>query len=265
MDEKTTRMIFATAALAAVAAVLAGPAGAYIQEGDGVQPVASQSDGWQAQSSGDVVVPYLSQGQGVDKAQFSGAASRKLEGQAASQQGLDVAIKTAIASRSQSESQTSGQTIPYLSQGIGVDASQFAGKASVRPTGVHAALMNRDASISAPLPHGVQVVLSPPSDSQTLGLTGDSALTRASTPESTSLGLTGDSPLTRVSAPEPEGLTGDTALTRVPGTAPTPTVSGNNDIDWTSFSAGAGMVALVAAGLVGILLTSRRRHTVGLP
>jgi len=231
MDEKTTRMVFATAALAAVAAVLAGPAGAYIQEGDGVQPVASQSDGWQAQSSGDVVVPYLSQGQGVDKAQFSGAAARKLEGQAASQQGLDVAIKTAIASKADKAGQVEHQTIPYLSQGIGVDASQFGGTASVQSTGVHAALMTRDASRG----------------SQTLGLTGASALTRASTPESTSLGLTGDG-----------------ALTRVPRTAPTPTVSGGDDIDWTSFGAGAGMVALVAAGLVGILLTARRRHTVGL-
>ena len=266
MDDKSTRMIFATAALAAVAAVLAGPAGAYIQEGDGVQPVASQSDGWQAQSSGDVVVPYLSQGQGVDKAQFSGAASRKLAGQTASQQGLDVAIKTAMASRSNKVSQVEQQTIPYLSQGIGVDESQFGGTVSGRPTGVHAALVNRDQSASAAqLPHGVQVMLSPPSDSRSLGLTGDSALTRASTPESQSLGLTGDSPLTRVSAPEPEGLTGDGALTRVPGTAATATVSGGNDIDWTSFGAGAGMVALIAAGLVGILLTARRRHTVGLP
>jgi hypothetical protein len=266
MDEKTTRMIFATAALAAVAAVLAGPAGAYIQEGDGVQPVASQSDGWQAQSSGDVVVPYLSQGQGVDKAQFSGAASRKLEGQAASQQGLDVAIKTAIASKAYTASQVEQQTIPYLSQGIGVDPSQFSGKASVQPAGVHAALLNRDDSTqTAKLPHGVEVVLSPSSDSQTLGLTGDSALTRASTPESESLGLTGDSPLSRVIPSEPEGLTGDSALTRVPTTAPTLTVSGGNDIDWTSFGAGAGMVALIAAGLVGILLTARRRHTVGLP
>jgi hypothetical protein len=256
MDEKTTRMIFATAALAAVAAVLAGPAGAYIQQGDGVQPVASQSGGWQAQSSGDFVIPYLSQGQGVDKAQFSGAASRKLEGQAMSQQGLDVAIKTAIASKAYEAGQVEHRTIPYLSQGIGVDASQFGGKASVQPTGVHAALLNRDESTQA-----AQL----PSDAQTLGLTGDSALTRASTPESTSLGLTGDSPLTRVSAPEPEGLTGDTALTRVPGTAPTPTVSGGDDIEWTSFGAGAGMVALIAAGLVGILLTARRRHTVGLP
>ena len=236
MDDKSTRMIFATAALAALAAVLAGPAGAYIQEGDGVQPVASQSDGWQAQSSGDVVVPYLSQGQGVDKAQFSGAATRKLAGQKASQQGLDVAIKTAIASRSHETGQVEPQTIPYLSQGIGVDQSQFAGGAS-----------NRDESTSvAQLPHGVQVVLSPSSGSQ-------------------SLGLTGDSPLSRVSAPEPEGLTGDGALTRVPETAPTATVSGGNDIDWTSFGAGAGMVALLAAGLVGILLTARKRHTVGLP
>jgi hypothetical protein len=249
-------MIFATAALAAVAAVLAGPAGAYIQQGDGVQPVASQSGGWQAQSSGDFVIPYLSQGQGVDKAQFAGAGSRKLEGQATSQQGLDVAIKTAIASKAYEAGQVEHRTIPYLSQGIGVDASQFGGKASVQPTGVHAALLNRDESTQA-----AQL----PSDAQTLGLTGDSALTRASTPESTSLGLTGDSPLTRVSAPEPEGLTGDTALTRVPGTAPTPTVSGGDDIEWTSFGAGAGMVALIAAGLVGILLTARRRHTVGLP
>lgn len=249
MYERSTRMIFATAALAAFAAVLAGSAGAYVQEGNGAQPVASQSEGWQAQSRGDVVVPYLSQGQGVDKAQFAGAVSRKLEGQATSQQGLDVAIKTAIASKAHQASKVERQTIPYLSQGIGVDMSQFEGQVSAQPTGVHGALLKRDESgPAAKLPHGVEVVLSPPSESQTLGLTGDSALTRASTPESTSLGLSGDS-----------------ALTRVPGTAPTPTVSGDNDIDWTSFGAGAGMVALIAAGLVGILLTTRRRHTVGLP
>jgi hypothetical protein len=248
MDEKTSRMVFATAALAAVAAVLAGPAGARIPEGDGVQPVASQSDGWQAQSRGDVVVPYLSQGNGVDTAQFSGTtASRKLSGGAQAQQGLDMALRTAIAARSHEASQVGKQTIPYLSQGIGVDESQFAGNASGRLTGVHAALANRNESIStAALPHGVQVVLSPPSESQ-------------------SLGLTGDSPLSRVSAPEPEGLTGDSALSRVPGNTPTPTVSGGEDFDWTSFGAGAGMVALVAAGIVGILLTARRRHTIGLP
>jgi len=248
MDEKTARMVFATAALAAVAAVLAGPAGAQIPEGTGGQPVATQSSGWEAQSRGDVVVPYLSQGMGVDKTQFSGTASRKLAGQATAQQGVDVAIKTAMTARAGEANQVQQQTIPYLSQGVGVDESLFAGKTSRNVGGVHAALtLNKHESASAALlPHGIQVVLSPPSEPQ-------------------SLGLTGDSPLTRVSAPEPEGLTGDSALTRVPGTAPSPTVSGSNDIDWTSFGAGAGMVALIAAGLVGILLTSRRRHTIGLP
>ena len=232
MDEKTTHMVFATAALAAVAAVLAGPAGARVAEGNGVQPV---------------VVPYLSHGVGVDKAQFSGEASRTPSA-AQARQGVDVAIRTAIAGRAESESQTAGQTIPYLSQGVGVDESQFAGGTSRQPGGVHAALTlnEHQSALAATLPHGVQVVLSPPSESQ-------------------SLGLTGDSPLTRVSAPEPEGLTGDGALTRVPATAATATVSGSDDIDWTSFGAGAGMVALLAAGLVGILLTARKRHTVGLP
>ncbi len=199
MDDRFTRMISVTAALAAVVGVLAGPAGAYNAQ----RPVAAQSEALQAQSAAAVVVPYLSLGVGVDKTQFSGQASLSL----------------------------AAQTIPYLSQGIGVDESQFAGQATPRLTGVHAALLDRH---------------SPPSESQ-------------------SLGLTGDSPLGRVVAHEPEGLTGDGASTRVPAAAPAPTVSGGDDIDWTSFGAGAGMVALVAVGLVGILLTVRRRHTVGMP
>jgi hypothetical protein len=191
MDEKTTHMVIATAALAAVAAVLAGPAGAYIPEGNGVQPVSGQS------------------------------ASRTLAGPAATQQGLDMAIKTAIASRASQATQLEG---------------------------VHGALVlnAKQSGSTTPLPHGAQVVLSPPSEAQ-------------------SLGLTGDSPIGRVVAHEPQGLTGDSALTRVPEAAPAPTVSGGDDTDWTSFGAGAGMVALIAAGLVGILLTARRRHTIGLP
>ena len=248
MDEKTTHMVIATAALAAVAAVLAGPAGAQIPEGTGGQPVAAQSDGWQAQSRGAVVVPYLSQGTGVDKAQFSGTASRTLAGPATTQQGLDMAIKTAIASRASQGTQLDTQTIPYLSQGVGVDAAQFAGAGARQLGGVHGALVlnAKQSGSTTPLPHGIQVVLSPPSEAQSLGLSGDSALGR-------------------VVAHEPQGLTGDSALTRVPEAAPAPTVSGGEDIDWTSFGTGAGMVALIAAGLVGILLTARRRHTIGLP
>jgi hypothetical protein len=249
MNEQTTRMVFATAALAAVAAMLAGPAGAQIPEGTGTKPVAAESNGSQAQSRGDVVVPYLSQGSGVDETQFSGTASRQVADQATAQQGLDVAMKTAIASRSREAGRVEQQqTIPYLSQGVGVDESQFAGASSRKLGGVHGALTldNHENGSTQPLPHGIQVVLSPSSESQ-------------------SLGLTGDSPLSRVSAPEPEGLTGDSALTRVPDNAPAPTVSNGDDIDWTSFGAGAGMVALIAAGLVGILLATRRRHTVGMP
>jgi len=181
MDDRFTRMISATAALAAVVGVLAGPAGAYNAQ----RPVAAQSEALQAQSAAAVVVPYLSHGVGVDKTQFSG--------------------QTSLPPATQ---------IPYLSQGVGVDKSQFTGQATPRLTGVHAALLDKH---------------SPPSEPQSLGLTGDGA------------------------------------LTRVPAAAPAPTVSGGNDIDWTSFGAGAGIVALVAAGLVGILLTVRRRHTIGLP
>ncbi len=159
MNDRLTQMLFAMAALAAVAAVLAGPVGA---------------------SSGP---------------------------------------------------SPSAAVVPYMSHGIGVDASQFSGQAPLRLTIVHPGLVDRHS-----LPNEPQ-----------------------------SLGLNGDSPLTRVSAPEPEGLTGDGALTRVRKTAPPAGMSGGNDIDWTSFGAGAGMAALAAAGLVGILLTARRRHTVGTP
>jgi hypothetical protein len=195
MDEKTTRMVFATAAVAAVAAVIAGPAGAVIPQGNGVQPIGGQS-----------------------------------------------------AERRQSRA-AEPLTVPYLSQGIGVDASQFAGEPP-RTAGVHAALAKRHGSTTAtPLTHCIQVVLSPPSEAQPLGLTGDSAATR-------------------VAAPEPLGLTGDSAATRYPVTASQPstrTVSSGEDFDWTSFGAGAGMVALLAAALGGVLLTARKRHSVGLP
>ncbi len=102
-------------------------------------------------------------------------------------------------------------TIPYLSHGIGVDESYFSGERS--------------------------------------------------------LGLTGDSALTRVSAPEPEGLTGDSALTRYPaqGHGLTVAASSGDDTDWTWFGVGAGMAALVAAGLAGVLMTTRHRGRVALP
>ena len=144
------------------------------------------------------------------------------------------------------------QTIPYLSQGIGVDASLWNGQPKL--SGVHAALQrNRSESTSVVAP------LTIPYLSHGTGVDAGQFGGRAS------IGLTGDSPLTRVSAPEPEGLTGDSAATRYPRTVATTATSGGNDVDWTSFGAGAGAVALLAAGIAGVFLTTRRRGGVALP
>ena len=144
------------------------------------------------------------------------------------------------------------QAIPYLSHGIGVDESLYSG-ASQSLSGVHAALQRERAETTASVPltipylsHGAGV-----DASQFAGVTR-------------SIGLTGDSPLTRVS-PEPVGLSGDSAATRYPRTVDTTVTSGNNDVDWTSFGAGAGLAALLAAAVAGVVLTTRRRGGVALP
>ena len=143
-------------------------------------------------------------------------------------------------------------TIPYLSHGIGVDASLWNGQPKL--SGVHAALQrNRSESTSVVAP------LTIPYLSHGTGVDAGQFGGRAS------IGLTGDSPLTRVSAPEPEGLTGDSAATRYPRTVATTATSGGNDVDWTSFGAGAGAVALLAAAIAGVFLTTRRRGGVALP
>ena len=145
MDDTHTRMIVATAALATVAAMLVGAAGASVAQGRGVRSVASQSETRQGRSP-VAVVPYLSHGLGVDQTRFSGQTSRSLGGGSA----------------------PAPQTIPYLSQGVGVDESQFAGTPSRQLGGVHGALVlnARQRGSTTPLPHGIQVVLSPPSASQ---------------------------------------------------------------------------------------------------
>ena len=195
-DITTTRMLLATAALAAVAALFAGGANAMLMDVDG----GTANGAVTAPSEQPATIPYLSHGIGVDESLWSGQAQTQLAGVHAALQ------------RDRSETASSGVepvTIPYLSHGVGVDASQFNGQRSV--------------------------------------------------------GLTGDSPLTRVSAPEPEGLTGDSAVTRYPGTVTTPATSGGSEIDWTSFGAGAGMAALLAAAIAGVVLTTRRRGGVALP
>ena len=146
-------------------------------------------------------------------------------------------------------------TIPYLSHGIGVDASLWSGEPQTQLSGVHAALQrDRSETTSSVVEPGTIPYLS-----HGIGVDASQFSGRPS------VGLTGDSPLTRVSAPEPEGLTGDSAATRYPGTVGTTATSGGNDVDWTSFGAGAGAVALLAAGIAGVFLTTRRRGGVALP
>jgi hypothetical protein len=148
-------------------------------------------------------------------------------------------------------------TIPYLSHGIGVDKSLFSGQASTKPTGVHAALQ-RD--------HGTEsTAVAQPGDPGTIpylshGIGVDKSLFSGQT----SLGLTGDSARTRV-ADEPRGLTGDSPIGRFPETTQTAVASGSDDLDWSSFGAGAGLVALVGAGIAGVWLVTRKRGGVALP
>ena len=197
----TGRMLLTTAVLAAVAALFAGGANAMLQDVEG----GSGSGGSAAAPLGSPgTIPYLSHGIGVDESLYSGQGPSTLTGVHAALQ----RDRGAESAATESAAPGSPGTIPYLSHGIGVDASQFSGP--------------------------------------------------------TSLGLTGDSPRTRM-APEPRGLTGDSPIGRFPGTTQTAVASGDNDLDWSSFGAGAGLVALVGAGIAGVWLTTRRRGGVALP
>jgi hypothetical protein len=62
------------------------------------------------------------------------------------------------------------------------------------------------------------------------------------------------------------GLAGDSALTRSSAPQALPTASSSSDgVDWTSFGLGAGMTALLAAGIACVVLTTRRRGGIALP
>jgi len=144
-------------------------------------------------------------------------------------------------------------TIPYLSQGIGVDESRFSGQPSVGRTGDSALEVDR-AVAAADEAYDAYRVKSAIAARQTLF-----------TEQQPSVGLTGDSALTRSSA-RSAGLTGDSALTREHGTVTLPTASSADDgVDWSSFGLGAGVAALLAAGIAGVVLTTRRRGGIALP
>jgi hypothetical protein len=230
-------MVLGTAALSAFALLLAGPAAAYVPEGDGVHAVGAQSQvRQQAQSVEPGTIPYLSQGIGVDKSQFAGGAQVDAQHQAltlnrdakSSPVGLDPAIRTAIEARS--------------------DSAQVGQRAT------------------APLPHGIQVVMSPPiEEPQALGLTGDSGLTRSPDLGTTPSRTAYPSHVIGAGGSQWDGTTlpaaADVGSTQTPRLTAT---SSGSDFDWESFGAGAGMAALLAAACAGLLLATRRRHTVGM-
>ena len=123
-------------------------------------------------------------------------------------------------------------TIPYLSHGIGVDASLFGG------TGV-------ESTTPAPgtipyLSHGIGV------DASLFGGTG---VDQSQAQGQTSLGLTGDGALTRGEVFQ----------------AGTGTTAKGSDVDWSRVGVGAGMAALLAAVMTGLYLSARRRSRVALP
>ena len=126
--------------------------------------------------------------------------------------------------------------IPYLSHGIGVDESQFATPTSRGFTGD---ALKVDRAVAA---------ANEAYDTYRLK-TAIAARQALLTDQQPSVGLTGDS-----------------APTRRPGTVTLPTASSASDgVDWSSFGLGAAMAALLTVGIVGVVLTTRRRGGVALP
>jgi len=150
-------------------------------------------------------------------------------------------------------------TIPYLSHGIGVDQSQFQGaRVSELDPAIRTAILSRQSSANVekaltekgPIPylsHGIGV---------------DQSLFQ----REQSLGLTGDSPITRVVGQEPQGLTGDSPRTRGQVfQANNTSLSSGTDVNWTWVGFGAGMAALLAAAMGALYLSARHRDRVALP
>jgi len=226
-DATTMRMFLTTAVLAAVAALIAGPAHAVNLDVEG-----GGSGAAVPAPIGPGTIPYLSHGLGVDESRFSGEATLGLtgdsaltrQGQLSSQQSpqltgvhaalqRDRAVQAGAASAVQSGTASPGEpgTIPYLSHGIGVDESLFSGEPSSGPTATWAGRV---------------------ADTMPEGLTGDSALTRTdlSSPSSTAQAS-----------------------------------SSGSDTDWTWIGLGAGMAALLAAAGAGLYFSARHRGRIALP
>lgn len=89
---------------------------------------------------------------------------------------------------------------------------------------------------------------------------GGSADAAAVATSGRSLGLTGDSPLTRVSAPEPEGLTGDGALTRAGAQGTSTAPAATDEREWMRIGIGSGGGALLLTLIAALLFSNRARE-----
>ena len=134
-------------------------------------------------------------------------------------------------------------TIPYLSHGVGVDQSQFQGATLTEfDPAIRTAVQAHQSSASdraqaqqGPIPylsHGIGV---------------DQSLYQGEP----SLGLTGDSPITRGEVFQAANNTAS--------------LSSGSDVNWTWVGFGAGMAALLAAAMGALYLSARNRDRVALP
>jgi hypothetical protein len=200
-DSNITRMFLTTAVLAAVAALLAVPAQAMFLD-DGGAVVTSEPQAAPGSPIPDLsrVDAYASRFSEESSLTGDSALTRVDRAVAAADKAFETwRDKTAIAAREalQSPTQTAPGapgTIPYLSHGIGVDESLFSGQ---QPS---------------------------------VGLTGDSALTRGDMPSSST----------------------------------TQAVSSSDDFDWMWVGVGGGLAALAAA-MGGFYLSARHRGRIALP
>ena len=132
-------------------------------------------------------------------------------------------------------------TIPYLSHGIGVDESQFSGQPSVGLTGDSALKVDR------------AVAAANEAYDTYRDKTAIAAREALFTDQQPSVQFRG-------------AHRGLRPGTRYPGTVTLPTASSASDgVDWSWFGLGAGMTALLAAGIAGVVLTTRRRGGIALP
>ena len=142
-------------------------------------------------------------------------------------------------------------TIPYLSHGIGVDQTQFATPTSPGFTGVHHGIESRlfwSGATDEALRVDRAVAAANEAYNEYRDKTAAAAREALFTDQQPSVQFRGAH----------RGLR--------PGTFTLPTTSSASDgVDWSWLALGVGMTALLAAGIAGVVLTTRRRGGIALP